>query len=161
MNLNMNLLILIIQTVLFAGLSFSLYRKYYRTIHKKKNDLKFKVKCLSSYSIIIGLLCVLFLIVIMLQESVSYLKIILLMFVCLAMPISYFLNFYVYFFNDSVHFKNTLILYTDIKKFEIMPGKTNGRSILSLTATNGTTVNTLISEKDGRDIKSKLKNLLR
>lgn len=161
MELNINSVLLIIETVLFAGLSFSLYRKYYRTIHKKKDQLKFKVKCFSPYSIIIGICCILFLTLIILQGEVNYLKIVVFMLVCLAIPISYLLNFYVYFFNDCVHFKNTLIIYKDIKKFEILPGKSNYKSILSLTTTKGTTINTTINEKDGRDIKSKLKNLLR
>lgn len=161
MDLNINSIVLLIETLLFAGLCFSLYRKYYRSIHKKKNEIKFKIKCLSRYSIILGLLCIIFLILIILQEYVTYLNIMLFIFICLAMPINYLLNFYAYFFNDSVLFKNTLILYKDIKKIEILPGKTSTKSILSLTTINGSTVNTIISEKDGRDIKSQSKNLLR
>ncbi|PRR84098.1 hypothetical protein [Clostridium vincentii] len=161
MDLNTNLVVLLIETLLFAGLCFSLYRKYYRSIHKKKNQLKFRLKCLSPYSIILGLLCILFLIIIILQEYVTYLNIMLFIFVCLAMPINYLLNFYVYFFNDSVLFKNTLIMYKDIKRFEILPGKNATKSILSLTTNNGSTVKTMISEKAGRDIKPKLNNLLR
>lgn len=161
MELNINSVVLIILTILFAGLSFSLYRKYYRTIHKNKDQLKFKLKCFSPYSIIIGTSCILFLVLIILQGDVSYLKIVIFMLVCLAIPISYLLNFYVYFFSDNVHFKNTLIMYTDIKKFEILPGKGNNKSLLSLTTIKGATINTTINEKDGRDIKLKLKSLLR